>query len=81
MSRPKRFGVDSMKKSEKALWSAHLFVDCPYCGEQQDLLDYAGDPRIDFNIEVAECDTKRTTDIETDCADCGEEFIVPGLVW
>ena len=69
-----------MKKSEVATWNASIDVDCPYCGESQDLL---GDSEngINFNIEVAETDTDRTTNIEVVCTCCEKEFIVPGLEW
>ncbi len=67
--------------SETATWSASIFVDCPHCGKQQDLLEDDGDPRINCNIMVAEYNTERTTNIETWCLDCGEEFTVPGLEW
>lgn len=72
---------NKMKKSDKATWSASIFVDCPYCGEQQDLLETDGDPRIEHTLEVGECGTSKTIDIETWCLDCDEHFIVPDLEW
>jgi hypothetical protein len=70
-----------MEKSEPAIWSAHLFVDCPHCGEQQDLFEYKDEPKIPFNIEVAECGTDRVQNLEICCDECDEDFIVPDFVW
>lgn len=69
-----------MKTSKNATWSCSIFVDCPHCGEQQDLIDGDGESRVE-NLMVAERETDRTTNIETYCLDCGEDFIVPGLEW
>lgn len=68
-------------KSKPAKCHIHVFVDCPYCGELQDLIDYDGNPRIDFNLIENERDTERTTDMDVECMDCRREFIVPGLEW
>ena len=68
-----------MEKSDNATWSCSIFVDCPYCGEQQDLIEHDGDPRINYNIKVGEHGTKRTKNLEVTCLDCEKEFIVPGL--
>lgn len=70
-----------MKTSKKATWSASIFVDCPHCGEQQDLIEDDGDPRMDHSIEIAEHGTDKTTNFKTRCLDCEEEFIVPDLEW
>ncbi len=69
-----------MVKSKTGLWSCSIFVDCPHCGGQQDLIDGDEGPRVD-DLLIAEHGTDRTTNIETYCMDCGKEFIVPSLEW
>lgn len=71
-----------MKTSEKGSWSASIFVNCPYCGEQQDLLESDdGDVRVSANLVIAEHGTERTINQETHCIDCNKDFIVPDLEW
>lgn len=71
--------VDEIKISEKAVWSLCIYVDCPYCGCTQDLMDDDG-----FEVgglEVGEHGTERTTNTEVWCIDCDKQFIVPDLEW
>lgn len=70
-----------MKRSEKGVWSCSIFVDCPYCGDEQDLIDNDGDSRLPMNLQLAEHGTDKTKNMEVWCLDCGEEFIVPDLSW
>ena len=73
--------MSESKTSEKGTWSASIFVDCPYCGKQQDLVDCDGDPRLPNNLTLGEHRTDKTTNFETWCVDCDEHFIVPDLEW
>ena len=34
------------KYSKEAIWSCSIYVDCPHCGEQQDLIESDDEPRI-----------------------------------
>lgn len=70
-----------MEKSARGTWDAHIWVECPYCGEQQDLIENDGDWRLPENIQLGEHKTEQTTDFITWCLDCGEYFKVSELEW
>ena len=58
-----------------AIWSVSLDCYCPACKEYVNLLDYT-----DFwdgrEIDVPECGTERSRDVEVKCPKCDHEFIV-----
>jgi len=64
-----------MKKT-KAEWTCNLFVECPYCGEYQEInfeeIDewwcYFGAYREEFD----------GLEHEFECKECGKEFIING---
>ena len=70
-----------VKKSKNAIWYAAIFVDCPHCEQQQDLLEPYDEPRIPHDLELAENKTERTRNIEVQCLNCDESFIIPDLEW
>ncbi|MCK5017117.1 MAG: hypothetical protein KAS32_08590 [Candidatus Peribacteraceae bacterium] len=70
-----------MKKSRKAKAFCNIWVYCPYCEEEQNLMHLAYDGRLPSRLRVGESGTERTTNFKTYCFDCGEEFIVPRLEW
>lgn len=60
-----------------AEWRVSLTTDCPKCGKTVDLLDSP-----DFwdthgsSFEIAEHMTEGSRDVEVDCPECLEEFVV-----
>lgn len=59
----------------KATWSVSLDCECPGCEDQVNLLDYP-----DFwdgrSLVIPEHHTKRSSDVEVVCPECGHEFYV-----
>lgn len=67
------------EKTICAQWYVELKCECPHCNEWVDLLESPDFFDI-HRIEIPEHGTSRTTDMEADCPECGEEFLTD-LVW
>lgn len=59
----------------KAFWYVELYTDCPCCKEHVNLLDH-GDFWYGRQFDISEHGTKRSTDVEVVCPECGHEFTV-----
>ena len=75
-SRDRLTGAGSVKKAKEATWSVELWVNCPYCREAVDLFETSeylyGDP----DLFGTPCESRQNLDIEVECPECKNPFIV-----
>lgn len=65
--------IEPVKTS--AMWEVQLYVTCPECHEQIDMLNEE-DFSCDTGFEPLEHDTHATRDIDVTCPYCESEFTV-----
>ena len=70
-----------MKKSKIAKFDVSAIVNCPHCGEVQDLIVQWWDYRLPEDASLSDIFGDQIKNFETWCLDCGEHFIVPKLLW
>jgi len=74
--------TEKPKSAGVAVWSCSIYIECPHCGADNDLCENDdGDWRLPVGLELGEHGTDRSKNIEVDCSECRETFIVDDLEW
>ena len=68
-------------ESAEALLSWNLTVDCPYCGEENDLADPYHDCEGYFSTPIFNNKWEEIDGKEADCQKCGKTFSVSSVVY
>jgi len=63
-------------EAKRATWVIHLFVECPHCKEDVDLMDDPDFLSDNPALKVGEHGTDLSSNLDVTCPECGEEFLV-----
>jgi len=73
-------GTEQTKKKADAVWSANLYVECPYCGEIIDILK-AEEWKDDWAYKFGALENKENLNAEVECPRCKLIFVVGNVEW